>query len=131
MALLGLLACGPGDPEIDISVSMSPLIPMDATEAVVVLFPAAPASSCEVLRLSEKSSDAKQIGTYRSVVPLVNQAPPHGASFFELVPGEYQVAVYVYRGEDLVGFGCQMSPVTIELGKRTETQSIQVRALPG
>jgi hypothetical protein len=130
IACLGLLACEPADPQLDISMTISPVIAMGAVRAIVVLFPAEPPTSCEVLRLSEKSSDASQIGTYRSTVQL--QGSQRSTELFDLVPGDYQVAVFVYDGEsDLVGFGCQMNPVQIELGKRTETPTIEVRALPG
>ena len=131
IGLLGLLACEPGDPQIDISVTMSPVIAAEAARAIVVLFPAAPPTTCEILRLSEKNTtDPLKIGTYRSTVTLP-AAPPHEANFFDLVPGDYQIAVFVYDDQsELVGFGCQMAPVEIELGKRAESSLIEVRSLP-
>ena len=125
-----LCACGPADPEIGISVSMSPLIAAGAVRAIVVLFPA-PIVDCEVLRLSEKNVQPNRFGTYRSNV-MLDGSPPHATEFFELVPGDYQLAVFVYDEDDeVVGFGCEMTAVTIELGKRSDVGTIEVQPPPG
>ena len=133
IALLGLFGCEPSDPPIDVSVSMSPVIAQNANRAVVILFPAAPPTTCEVLRLSEKNAmDPMKIGTYRSIVQLAGRMGPQQTEFFDVVPGQYQIAVFVYDASSmLIGFGCQMPAVTIELGKRAESMTIEVRAIPG
>ncbi len=127
--LAALCACGSGEPQLDLAMRMSPELAM-ADHAVVVLFTAAPPTSCEVLRLSEKDEPIPKRGAYRSEV-TISGTGPQDTEFFELVPGDYQIAVFVYAaGGGLVGFGCRPEPVTIELGKRTEAPVIEVRALP-
>jgi hypothetical protein len=130
LACFGCFACEPGEPQIDVSVTMSPLIQATATRAVVVLYPAAPLSSCEVLRLSERDETTPKRGSNRSAIEL-NSPPPHEAEFFNLVPGDYQIAVFVYdAGDAMIGFGCLAAAVTIELGERTDAPEIEVRDVP-
>jgi hypothetical protein len=130
IALFALFGCEPSAPEIGISVTMSPLIGATARRAVVVLYPAAPPSTCEVLRLSEMGETMPKRGSNRSAI-MLDGSPPHMTEFFNLVPGDYQIAVFVYDGADqMVGFGCLMAPVTIELGVYTDAPQIEVREVP-
>jgi hypothetical protein len=128
-----LAACEPSEPPIDIDISMSPVIAMNADEAMVVLFPATdPPTSCDVFRLTEKNApDGTLIGTYRTTID-VKGTMAHQTNIWGIVPGRYQVAVFVYDMMDaVVGFGCLPMPVTIEEGKRTETPTIDIRPPPG
>jgi hypothetical protein len=68
-----------------------------------------------------------RFGTYRSMVMLDGRSS-YATDFFELVPGDYQVAVFVYDGDDqVVGFGCETTAVTIELGKKSDVGTIEVQ----
>lgn len=131
--ILLLAACEPADPQLEISMTMSLVIAMGATEAMVVLFPATePLTSCEVFRLSEKNApDPEQLGTYRTKVEL-DGTKAHQTNIWDIVPGRYQVAVFIYDGGGKVlGFGCPLNAVAIEMGKRTETPAIDIRPPPG
>ena len=132
--ILLLAACEPADPQLEIAMTMSPVIAMGATEAMVVLFPATdPLTNCEVFRLSEKNApDPDLLGTYRAKVELSGNKP-YQANIWDIVPGRYQVAVFVYDGgKNVLGFGCPPNTaLTIEMGKRAEPTAIDIRPPPG
>ena len=133
VTLILLASCEPSDPPFQLAMTMSPVIAQTAREALIVLFAADPdPNPCEVLRLSEKNTQDKMtLGTYR--VPFtLDGTGPQSTEIFDLFPGRYQVAVFVYDGgKKLVGFGCQMQALTIEEGKQTETTMIEIRPSPG
>lgn len=117
-ALLLLCACGGPEVGVDIQMSMSPLIAPEAVRATVSLYNAP--VSCEVVRLSPTRD-----GIYNSQVTLAGGAA--STELFEIVPGRYQVAVFVFDASDeVIGFGCDPREVEVEQGRRAELGPITV-----
>lgn len=120
-ALLFLGACGAPEPGVDVRMKMSPVIAEEAVQATVSLYNAP--VSCEVIRISESRE-----GVYNAQVPVAGGTP--GTELFELVPGSYQVAVFVFDGDqNLIGFGCDPRPVEIEQGKQSEIGPIGINPI--
>src|SRR5688572_19662801 len=82
-----LIGCGPAEPEINIDVTMSPVIAMNAFRADVALYPAAtPLASCSVIRLSERQNEPKRAAYVQRILLASGDRT---VDFFDLVEGSY------------------------------------------